>query len=410
MGIFNNRFTTRLLGLIIVGIVFIGFGLSSLISALSFRSDIRKNIENQENIIDFMYQYDYKLNENVCGYIYYLYECFCEETTTRTVNGIETSSSVSGSYYLMPITNFEENDDNIYYITVLAKDKDFTAFCEQLVDETYAYLDGDDNVEFTDLFFTGKIKPLEDEVKDYLVDWATEVELFEDNSVSTINKYVLPYQLEEYNMENHFKSAKIFIPIGVLITAVCVVILVIALKKNKNQTEEQPELNTDYSDSYNTSYKTEGSAPALNAEKANAPAVLSEEVKSSSPTAPVGETKPVSAESVEEAAEAPVVEQENANAETNTIPAESGMLSAAVSAEDIDNLPNDGSAKPAFNYDDGGMGGIDVSVLDLSSLDNYKDEKNSDESTDNNIYSSDDDEEYTFDSDPASILLSDMDK
>lgn len=44
MGIFNNRLTTRLLGLAIVGIVFIGFGLSSLFGALSFKSDIRKNI------------------------------------------------------------------------------------------------------------------------------------------------------------------------------------------------------------------------------------------------------------------------------------------------------------------------------------------------------------------------------
>ena len=74
MGIFNNRSPTRLLGLAIVGIVFIGFGLSSLIGAMSFKSDIRKNIEQEENIIDFMYPSDYKLNENVCGYINYLYE------------------------------------------------------------------------------------------------------------------------------------------------------------------------------------------------------------------------------------------------------------------------------------------------------------------------------------------------
>ena len=88
MGIFNNRFTTRLLGVTIVGIVFIGLGLSSLFGALSFKNNIIKNIEHEENIIDFMYPSDYKLNENVCGYINYLYECFCEETTTNTVNGI----------------------------------------------------------------------------------------------------------------------------------------------------------------------------------------------------------------------------------------------------------------------------------------------------------------------------------
>lgn len=408
MGIFNNRSTTRLLGLAIVGIVFIGFGLSSLIGAMSFKSDIRKNIEQEENIIDFMYPSDYKLNENVCGYINYLYECFCEETTTNTVNGIKTSSRVSGSYYLMPIIN--SNDNNMYYITVLIKDKDFTALCDQLVDDTYAYLAGDD-VEFTDVFFTGKIKPLESEVKDYLVDWVADVELFEDNSVSTIDKYVLPYQLEEYNLDNHYSSAKLFIPIGIVIVAVCTAILVVVIKKNKKQNEEQSDFTNDNSNSYDTSYKEEEPTPASSEDKAYVSAAPLNEAKPYVPAPSTEEVKPaaVSVPSVNQTAEASPAKQETANANTSAAPNESGMLSATVSAEDVDNLPDDSSAKPTFNYDDGGMGGIDVSALDLSSLDDYKDESSSDEPADNNIYSSDD-EEYTFDADPASIQLSDMDK
>ena len=408
MGIFNNRSTTRLLGLAIVGIVFIGFGLSSLIGAMSFKSDIRKNIEQEENIIDFMYPSDYKLNENVCGYINYLYECFCEETTTNTVNGIKTSSRVSGSYYLMPIIN--SNDNNMYYITVLIKDKDFTALCDQLVDDTYAYLAGDD-VEFTDVFFTGKIKPLESEVKDYLVDWVADVELFEDNSVSTIDKYVLPYQLEEYNLDNHYSSAKLFIPIGIVIVAVCTAILVVVIKKNKKQNEEQYDFTNDNSNSYDTSYKEEEPTPASSEDKAYVSAAPLNEAKPYVPAPSAEEVKPaaVSVPSVNQTAEASPAKQETANANTSAAPNESGMLSATVSAEDVDNLPDDSSAKPTFNYDDGGMGGIDVSALDLSSLDDYKDESSSDEPADNNIYSSDD-EEYTFDADPASIQLSDMDK
>ncbi len=408
MGIFNNRSTTRLLGLAIVGIVFIGFGLSSLIGAMSFKSDIRKNIEQEENIIDFMYPSDYKLNENVCGYINYLYECFCEETTTNTVNGIKTSSRVSGSYYLMPIIN--SNDNNMYYITVLIKDKDFTALCDQLVDDTYAYLAGDD-VEFTDVFFTGKIKPLESEVKDYLVDWVADVELFEDNSVSTIDKYVLPYQLEEYNLDNHYSSAKLFIPIGIVIVAVCTAILVVVIKKNKKQNEEHSDFTNDNSNSYDTSYKEEEPTPASSEDKAYVSAAPLNEAKPYVPAPSAEEVKPaaVSVPSVNQTAEASPAKQETANANISAAPNESGMLSAVVSAEDVDKLPDDSSAKPTFNYDDGGMGGIDVSALDLSSLDDYKDESSSDEPADNNIYSSDD-EEYTFDADPASIQLSDMDK
>lgn len=410
MGIFNNRFTTRLLGLAIVGIVFIGFGLSSLFGALSFKNNIIRNIEHEENIIDFMYPSDYKLNENVCGYINYLYECFCEETTTNTVNGVKTSSKVSGSYYLMPIIN--SNDNKMYYITVLIKDKDFTALCEQLVDDTYAYLLSDDDIEFTDVFFTGKIKPLESEVKSYLVDWVTDAELFEDNSTATIDKYVLPYQIEEYNMENHFRSAKIFIPIGIVIVAACTVVLVLVVKKNKKQNEEQSDFNTTYPSNYDTSYKPEKPASALNVPNNYTPAATSEEVRTSVPVTAVEEVKSAAADvsNVDETAEAAAAEEkESTEAETNAAPNESGMLSATVSAEDVDNLPDESSAKPTFNYDDGGMGGIDVSALDLSSLDDYKDEETADEPADNNIYSSDD-VEYTFDADPASIQLSDMDK
>ena len=417
MGIFNNRFTMRLLMLAIVGVILIGVGLSSLFGAMSFKNDIRKNIENEENIIDFMYPSDYKLNENVCGYISFLFECFCEETTTNTVNGIKTSSRVSGSYYLMPIVNSDENAESLSYITVLVKDKDVTAECEQLVNDTYDYLSGNDNVEFNDVLFTGKVKPLEDDVKGYLVEWVQDAGLFNDSSAAEFNKYILPYQIEEYNLENHFSSAKMFIPIGIIVVAVCATILVIVYKRNKQQNIEQPvfDTNTNFPDSRSASYKAEEavpvsvSAPAFNAEKAAVPVVPKEEVRTSAPTVSAEEIKPaaVSVSNAEETVAAPADETETT--ETAAVPDEGGMLSAAVSAEEVDNLPDDSSAKPTFNYDDGGMGGIDVSALDLSSLDDYQDDSSDDEPADNNIYSSDDDE-YTFDADPASIRLSDMDK
>lgn len=54
---------------------------------------------------------------------------------------------------------------------------------------------------------------------------------------------------------------------------------------------------------------------------------------------------------------------------------------------------------------DDGMGGIDVSALDLSTLGEYSEEKPAE--NDDNIYT--DDEDYTFDADPSSIQLSEMD-
>lgn len=398
MGIFNNRFTARLLGLAIIGVIFIGMGLSSLFGALSFKSSLKKNIKNEENIIDLMYPSDYELNDNVCGYISYLFECFCEETTTNTVNGVKTSSRVSGSYYLMPILNTENDADNISYITVLVKDKDVTADFEQLVDDTYNYLGGNDDVTFHDILFAGKVKPLEDDVKKYLVEWTQDVGFFEDNSISTIDKYVLPYQIEEYNIENHYYSAKTFLPIGGGIVAICALLIFLTLKKSKKQEEEQDlsNINTNEPNSYDLSYKPDENTADTQQTQSDSNAAFS--------------AKPQDIQHDNPIVSAPVAVKAEVNeSNTSEVSADNGMLSAAVSAEDVDNLPDDSSAKQTFNYDDGGMGGIDVSALDLSSLDDYKDENASDESADNNIYSSDD-EEYTFDADPSSIQLSDMDQ
>ena len=80
------------------------------------------------------------------------------------------------------------------------------------------------------------------------------------------------------------------------------------------------------------------------------------------------------------------------------------MLSANVSEEELEKLPDDSSEKAVFNYDDGGLGGIDV-----SSLGDYSNTNTEDEAIDDNIYS-DDDEDYTFIDDPSSIQISDMDK
>lgn len=397
MGILNSRFFSRVIGVAIVGLVCLIMGLTDLIGALSFKNDIKNNILNSENIIDDMYQSDYKLNENICGNIYYLYECFCEETTTNTVNGIKTSSRVSGSYYLMPITNFENDyDDNIYYVTVLAKDKDFTANCELLVEDTYDFLMGDDNVNFHDCIFYGKVKPLEDDVKEYLVEWVKDVELFDDNSAATIDKYILPFELEQYNIDNHLRSAKFLIPIGIAFIAFCVVIFIIRYKNESKQTEDAA-LNSSYepfntpqptssnaSSSYNLSYKPE---------EPQEPKVLQ----------PVPAEKPKYTPPVTDETSKKTVSV------SNTVPAEDGMLSANVSDEELNSLPDDSAAKPVYNYDDGGMGGIDVSALDLSSLDDYSENDTSDNTADDNIYSSDDDD-YTFDADPSSIQLSDMDK
>lgn len=384
MGIFKIRFSKVFITISILGIVCFVMGIYDLVGASSFKADIKKNIDNSENIINYMYQSDYKLNENVCGDILYLYEAYCEETTTHTVNGIETSSNVSGTYYLMPIINYEDSDDNTYYITVVARDSDFRQSCEMLVDDTYAFLWGEEDIDWTDCVFYGKVKPLEDDVKLYLKEYVEEMELFEN--ASDYNKYILPFELEDYNYSKHMKSGGILLAIGVVLIAVSAIIYVV-YKKKSAAIEEAP-----FNDETEPAREQILNIKPIDEETVRVAEPKEQAVNIVEPTVPeVKEEKNPEKKETEAVASAAVGE----------------MLTANVSADELDKLPEDGSSRPAFNYDNDGMGGIDVSALDLSSLGEYSEEKPPE--NDDNIYTDDYDEDYTFDADPSSIKLSEMD-
>lgn len=429
MGFFKSRHWLRLTGLGIVGIVLLVMGLSDLIGAQTFRSDMLKNIENGENIIDYMQPSDYKLKANVCGNIYDLLGCYCTETTTNTVNGMETSSHTSGSYYLMPI--YPETGDDVYYITVVARTGKFTAQCDMLLDDLDEYFGGNENVEFHDCILYGKVKELEDDAREYLIEAIKEIELLNDFSEATINKYVLPYQLEEYNYENHMNAAKVMIPFGLVFIAIFVVFFIVINKRNSDVNESNIN-NSNAPASIPDAFDADKPVENMFKQTQTSKAEIDEPQIESKPTVQPGqqtEQKPV-----EQAGQSPVQQssvQDVAATQTEQTPVphserrpvstaqesvqmksssvdNDGMLSADVSQEELDKLPEDGTVRTVFNYDNDGMGGIDVSELDLSSLDDYNDLPAKEDDEDNNIYENEE-EEYTFDSDPSSIQIAEMD-
>lgn len=431
MGFFKSRHWMRLTCLGIVGIVLLVMGLSDLIGAQTFRSDMLKNIENEENIIDYMQPSDYKLKANVCGNIYDLLGCYCTETTTNTVNGIETSSHTSGSYYLMPI--YPETGDDVYYITVVARTGKFTAQCDMLLDDLDEYFGGNENVEFHDCILYGKVKELEDDAREYLIEAIQEIELFDDFSDATINKYVLPYQLEEYNYENHMNAAKVMIPFGLVFIAIFAAAFIIINKRNSDVNESyinNSNARENIPDAFDTDkpvenmFKNDGSeAPKaeINEPKDEPEQPSVQTVQQQTEQEAVTREEPQ--QFIEQQTEQKTVQQEAPEQQRQVKPCETqepaqpqpsiaedngGMLSTEVSREELDKLPEDGRVRPAFNYDDDGMGGIDVSVLDLSSLDDYGEAPSKESDEDDSIYE-DGEEEYTFDSDPSSIQLAEMD-
>lgn len=284
----------------------------------------------------------------------------------------------------MPIINYEDDDDNTYYITVVARDSDFRQSCEMLVDDTYAFLWGEEDIDWTDCVFYGKVKPLEDDAKVYLKDFVNEIELFEN--ASDYDKYILPFELEDYNYNRHIKSGGILLAIGVVLIAVSAIIYVV-YKKKSAANEEAP---------FN-----EETEPARE-QILNIKPIDEETVRVAEPKErAVNNVEPT----VPEVKEEKIPEKKETEAVANLAPGE--MLTADVSVDELDKLPEDGTSRPAFNYDNDGMGGIDVSALDLSSLGEYSEEKPPEDS--DNIYTDDYDEDYTFDADPSSIKLSEMD-
>lgn len=382
MDILKSKFSRIFITITLLGVISFVMGIYEIVGASSFKADINKNIDNSENIINYMYQSDYKLKENVCGNILYLYEAYCEETTTHTVNGIETSSNVSGTYYLMPIVNYEDGDDNTYYITVVARDSEFRQSCEMLVDDTYTFLWGEEDIDWTDCVFYGKVKPLEDDVKVYLKDFVNEIELFEN--ASDYDKYILPFELEDYNYGRHMKSGGILLAIGVVLIVVSAVIYVVY--KKKSAANEEASFNEEI---------VPAKESFLDIKPIDKETLRAVEPKQQT----VNNVEPVAVEENKT--------QEGKETKATVSTATDEMLAANVSSAELEKLPEDGASRPAFNYDNDGMGGIDVTALDLSTLGEYSEEKPPE--NDDNLYTDDYDEDYTFDADPSSIQLSEMD-
>lgn len=221
---FTNRKTAFII-MIIMGLFMCGMSAGGIIEASRFRADISKAYDEQRNDFNIMTSAEFHSDMNVYGDVLYLYGCYCEETTTQTKYGIEVSSHVSGSYYLMPL--FQESDEDPKYITVLVKNKNSTQTMEDITNDTIDAWDGKD-VEWHDYFLMGKVKPLEDDVRPFLMEYLADTEWYADEA--EINKYVIPYQIEEYNPDVVSHNNKIMFAVGIGISALFFVLFLVFYK------------------------------------------------------------------------------------------------------------------------------------------------------------------------------------
>lgn len=118
--------------------------------------------------------------------------CFVEEeTTTKNKYGSVTNRSYK-YYYAIPVYS----GDDTYWVSLEVSSNDMRTM-DDIVDETYAYLMGEDEYYgYTYLEKQGRLTKLEDEKYDYMVEMFKELEWYEDDA--DIEKYVLPVYITTF--------------------------------------------------------------------------------------------------------------------------------------------------------------------------------------------------------------------
>ena len=206
--------------LAIVAIVMLIAGISLTVTGIS---DI---IKLNGEIPDFNYDSMQNIKEGdlVQGYICSIYDNYANTTTTETTMGIETSSYVSTEYFIMPLINDEDFEKDLY-ITIAANDKLDRNTLYSICDATWEYMDGNEYANFPEMGIVAKVKKLDPEIQDYMVEWFMyDPAWFE--SEAEARQHIIFYGLQIYNPDSAYTS----LIIGLVIIAVIVVIGVLAYR------------------------------------------------------------------------------------------------------------------------------------------------------------------------------------
>lgn len=217
---FKNWLSGRLIVLVIV--LFI----AGIMLTVGGVSDI---IKINGTVKDFNYDsmQDIKKGEIVCGEVGYILDCYAGETTTNTTMGIETSSRTSREYFIMPLLNDTDSEKDMY-ITVSAAKAEDRQLLYAICDDTYASLDGED-VQWHDMLFVAKVKPLEADLTQFLREWFEEAEYFEAGE--NISSHIVPFELAYYDPNTAYTN----LIIGLIFIAAVIVVVFIFIHLNRKK-------------------------------------------------------------------------------------------------------------------------------------------------------------------------------
>lgn len=204
--------------LAITGVIMTVSGVSDIIKINGTMPDF-----NFESIADI------KKGDMVAGYIANIYDCYAGETTTNTTMGIETSSYTSREYFIMPLINDEDWENEMFVSVSVSKEADRELMYD-ICDATYEYLDGNEDVEFPEMAFIAKAQPLDPELLGYMLDWFDEAEYFEGGR-DEAKTHIVMYDLVLFDTN----SAYISLAIGLILIAAAAAIVFFVLHNSRKQ-------------------------------------------------------------------------------------------------------------------------------------------------------------------------------
>lgn len=240
---FKIRIAIVLIFLFILGVSLTVQGASDLIKLNGYVPDF-----NYDSMADV------KKGSFVQGYVENIFDCYASETTTNTTMGIETSSKTSEEYFLMPLIN-DADVENELYVTISASKYEDRRLLYAVCDDTWEYLDGNTDIDFTEMYIVARVKKMDDDLMPFLVDWFKEAGIYE--SASEVEQHVIPYEFVVYQNLN---APYINLGIGLVIIAVFAVAGVIAYKKIRSS---HSAAETSYS-SQSQTYPTENASVSEN--------------------------------------------------------------------------------------------------------------------------------------------------
>lgn len=171
---------------------------------------------------------DIKKGAFVQGYVENIFDCYASETTTNTTMGIETSSRTSEEYFLMPLIN-EADVDNELYVTISASKYDDRRLLYAVCDDTWEYLDGNTDIDFTEMYIVARVKKIDDDLMPLLTEWFTSAGIYEN--ASEVQRHVIPYEFVVYQNLN---APYINLIIGLVIIAAFAVAGVVVYRKMRS--------------------------------------------------------------------------------------------------------------------------------------------------------------------------------